>query len=133
MSDRVSLPLRLVAAGIVSVAVGTLLPWASASGTWIWGIQAKGGPFNLAVALVSLLLLATYLGAGPLHPGPRVFLISQFVASWCCLVLIFDNGGKHATFGYYLSLTGALVWLVSAWWEWRRSVGRRRKPWQSRD
>ncbi len=133
MVDRFSLPLRLLAAGAAAVGIGALLPWASASGSWIWGLQAKGGPFNLAVALASLLLLAAHLGAGPLRPGPRVFLISQVVASWCCLVLIFDNASDHVTVGYYLSISGALVWLLSAWWEWRRVVGPRRKPWESRE
>ncbi|MGZ4358863.1 MAG: hypothetical protein ACXVYM_06845 [Gaiellaceae bacterium] len=131
MLDRLSLPLKLVGISACAVALGALLPWASSSGTWIWGLQAKGGPFNLAVSLASLLLLLAHVGIGPLNPGPRAFLISQFLASWSCLVLVFNNPSTHPALGYYLSLLGGLVWLGSAYWEWRRRFSSRRKPWQS--
>jgi hypothetical protein len=125
MLDRLaslSLPLKLLGLSTCLVALGTLLPWASVSGSWIWGVQAKGGLFDLVVALLAAAYVLPHAGFGPLRPGRRAFLIPQFLASWSCLVLIFDNVSSHAAVGFYLSTLGSIVWLLSAYWEWRRTA-----------
>jgi uncharacterized membrane protein len=120
--SRLSPPLKLLGVSMLAVAVGALLPWASVNGSRIWGVQAREGKFNLVVALLSVAYLMAYAGFGPFRLGRRTFLIPQFLASWSCLVLVFNTDSSHAAAGYFLSALGGIVWLGSAYWEWRRTA-----------
>lgn len=111
---RFSTPQRTSGIAIVVVALAAFLPWVSILGFSVSGIRGDG-KFTLILALLGAASLATRTGLLDQVKIPeKAGLIASLVfAALVTLIALLDMNGA-AAIGLYLTLFGAIAWVVGA-------------------
>jgi hypothetical protein len=105
--------LKVIGIASAVTAIAAFLPWASVLGVSALGIQGDG-VITLIAALLGLVLLAGYLGYGPLHPGRRVFGGIEIALAAVVAITGLADLTNFAAIGIYLTLFGGIAWGIAA-------------------
>lgn len=114
---RLGVPHRISAIAILVVIVGAFLPWASAFGVSVLGVEGDG-LITLTAAIAAAVILAFTTGVlgGTRSPGRASQIALLVLAVIVTIVGIVDMTG-FAAVGIYLTLFGGIAWTVGAVWE----------------